>query len=157
MRLPADEKHRVFVGRIMVLAGIVVAGYFGVNPPGFVGQVVALAFGLAAASFFPVIVLGIFSKRVGTVPAITGMVVGIGFTASYIIYFKFVNPAANTKENWWFGISPEGIGTLGMLFNFAVAFIVSALTPKPPKDVVEMIESIRKPEAEGEELVVADH
>jgi cation/acetate symporter len=85
------------------------------------------------------------------------MVVGIVFTASYIIYFKFINPDANTAENWWFGISPEGIGTLGMILNFAFAFIISAFTPKPPQDVVEMVERIRLPEAEGEELAVSDH
>lgn len=152
-----SDKKELLIARCAAGCAVVIAGYFGINPPGFVAQVVAFAFGLAASSFFPVIILGIFSKRMNREGAISGMVVGIVFTAAYIIYFKFVNPAANTKENWWFGISPEGIGTLGMLFNFAVAFIVSALTPKPPKDVVEMIESIRKPEAEGEELVVADH
>jgi cation/acetate symporter len=136
---------------------VIVAGYFGINPPGFVAEVVAFAFGLAASSFFPVIIMGIFSKRMNLYGAISGMVVGIVFTASYIIYFKFINPDANTAENWWFGISPEGIGTLGMILNFAFAFIISAFTPKPPQDVVEMVERIRLPEAEGEELAVSDH
>ena len=152
-----SDKKELLIARCAAGVAVVIAGYFGINPPGFVAQVVAFAFGLAASSFFPVIILGIFSKRMNREGAISGMVVGILFTAAYIIYFKFVNPAANNKDNWWFGISPEGIGTLGMIFNFAVAFLVSALTPKPPKDVVEMIEGIRKPEAEGEELVVADH
>ena len=134
-----------------------IAGFFGVHPPDFVASVVAFAFGLAAASFFPVIILGIFSKRMNREGAILGMVVGIVFTAGYIIFFKFIRPDLNTAENWWFGISPEGIGTLGMLINFAVSFIVSRFTPAPPADVVEMIESIRQPEAEGEELAVMDH
>ena len=103
------------------------------------------------------IILGIFSKRMNREGAILGMVVGIVFTAGYIIFFKFIRPDLNTAENWWFGISPEGIGTLGMLINFAVSFIVSRFTPAPPADVVEMIESIRQPEAEGEELAVMDH
>ena len=126
-------------------------------------QVVAFAFGLAASSFFPVIILGIFSKRMNREGAITGMIVGIVFTASYIIYFKFINPAANTPENWWFnfsgkgGVSPEGIGTFGMILNFVVAFTISAFTKAPPQDVVDMVENIRQPEAEGEELAVSDH
>ena len=98
-------------------------------------QVVAFAFGLAASSFFPVIILGIFSKRMNREGAISGMVVGILFTASYIIYFKFINPAANNAEHWWFGISPEGIGTLGMLLNFAVAIPVALLTAPPSREV----------------------
>src|SRR5690606_13201741 len=107
---------------------VVIAGYFGINPPGFVAQVVAFAFGLAAASFFPVILMGIFSKRMNTAGAISGMIVGITFTAVYIIYFKFpqlveaigLPVLANDADNWFLGISPEGIGTVGMLLNFAV-------------------------------------
>ncbi|MDF1851194.1 MAG: cation acetate symporter [Verrucomicrobiales bacterium] len=160
-----SDKKELLIARCAAGVAVVIAGWFGINPPGFVAEVVAFAFGLAASSFFPVIILGIFSKRMNREGAISGMVVGIVFTAAYIIYFKFpqlieligLPTKENVKENWWFGISPEGIGTLGMIFNFVVAFIVSALTPKPPKDVVEMIEGIRKPEAEGEELVVADH
>ena len=152
-----SDKKELLIARCAAAAAVIVAGYFGIHPPGFVAQVVAFAFGLAASSFFPVIIMGIFSKRMNLYGAISGMVVGIVFTASYIIYFKFINPDANTAENWWFGISPEGIGTLGMILNFAFAFIISAFTPKPPQDVVEMVERIRLPEAEGEELAVSDH
>jgi cation/acetate symporter len=144
-----SEKRELMAARIAAAAAVVVAGYFGVNPPGFVAQVVAFAFGLACASFFPAIFLGIFDKRTNTLGAITGMIVGIAFTASYIVYFKFMNPAANVKDNWWFGISPEGIGTLGMLLNFAVAIIISRLTPPPPADVQQMVEDIRIPRGAG--------
>jgi cation/acetate symporter len=98
---------------------VIIAGYLGINPPGFVAEVVAFAFGLAASSFFPVIILGIFSKRMNREGAIAGMISGITFTAAYIVYFKFINPAANTAAHWWLGISPEGIGAVGMLINFA--------------------------------------
>jgi len=152
-----SDKKELLIARCAAAAAVIVAGYFGINPPGFVAEVVAFAFGLAASSFFPVIIMGIFSKRMNLYGAISGMIVGIVFTASYIIYFKFINPDANTAENWWFGISPEGIGTLGMILNFAFAFIISTFTPKPPQDVVEMVERIRLPEAEGEELAVSDH
>ena len=131
--------------RIAAGFAVVLAGYFGINPPGFVAQVVAFAFGLAAASFFPAIILGIFSKRTNKEGALSGMVVGIVFTAAYIIYFKFVNPAANTTANWWFGISPEGIGTVGMILNFIVSFIVSKFTPEPPAEIQQLIEDIRIP------------
>ena len=129
---------------------IVIAGYFGINPPGFVAQVVAFAFGLAASSFFPAIIMGIFSKRMNDKGAVAGMVSGIAFTAAYIIYFKFVNPAANVPANWWFGISPEGIGTLGMLVNFAVAYGVFKMTDEAPQEIQEMVESIRFPKGAGE-------
>jgi cation/acetate symporter len=128
----------------------VIAGYFGINPPGFVAQVVAFAFGLAAASFFPVIILGIFSKRMNKEGAIAGMLTGIIFTAAYIIYFKFVNPGMNKPEFWLFGISPEGIGTLGMLINFAVSFVVSRFTPAPPLEIQELVDSLRYPKGSGE-------
>jgi len=127
-----------------------VAGYFGIYPPGFVAQVVAFAFGLAAASFFPAIILGIFSKRVNHNGAISGMVVGIVFTAAYIIYFKFVRPEHNTPQHWWFGISPEVIGTLGMLFNFAIAVLVSRFTAPPPERIQRFVEDIRVPRDSGE-------
>ncbi len=140
-----SEKSELRLARVAAGVAVVVAGLFGIFPPGFVAQVVAFAFGLAASSFFPVIILGIFSKRMNKEGAIAGMVVGIVFTAGYIIYFKFINPAANTSEHWWFGISPEGIGTLGMLFNFAVALGVSRVTPPPPAEVVELVEHIRLP------------
>ena len=111
---------------------------------------VAFAFGLAAASFFPVIILGIFSKRLNREGAIAGMLLGITFTAAYIVYFKFVNPAANVADNWWFGISPEGIGTVGMALNFAVALTVSRFTAAPPEHVQSMVERIRVPRESGE-------
>ena len=152
-----NDKKELLIARCAAGFAVVVAGYFGINPPGFVAEVVAFAFGLAASSFFPVIILGIFSTRMNREGAISGMITGIVFTTAYIIYFKFINPGANSVENWWLGISPEGIGTLGMLINFAVAFIVNGLTQRPPQDVVDMVEGIREPEAEGEELAVADH
>ncbi|MXX77593.1 MAG: cation acetate symporter, partial [Gemmatimonadales bacterium] len=122
----------------------------GINPPGFVAEVVAFAFGLAAASFFPVIILGIFSKRLNREGAIAGMLCGITLTAAYIVYFKFVNPAANVAENWWFGISPEGIGSIGMAVNFAVAIVVSRFTPAPPPEAQRLVERIRLPRGAGE-------
>ena len=113
--------------------------------PGFVAQVVAFAFGLAASSFFPAIVLGIFSVRKNKEGAVSGMIAGIVFTATYIIYFKFINPATDTAENWWFGISPEGIGTVGMLLNFIISVVVCRFTPAPPQNVVDMVLDIRVP------------
>ena len=145
-----SEKRELLYARIAAGAAVCIAGYFGVNPPGFVAQVVAFAFGLAAASFFPAIVLGIFSKTMNREGAITGMVVGIVFTASYIIYFKFVNPAANNSEHWWFGISPEGIGALGMLLNFAVSLTIARFTAPPPAAVQELVETIRVPRTSAE-------
>ena len=123
---------------------MLVAGIFGIYPPGFVAQVVAFAFGLAASSFFPVIVLGIFSKRTTKEGAISGMLSGILFTSGYIIYFKFIRPDA-TAEDWWFGISPEGIGTLGMVLNFTVTILVSQFTPEPPDAVKRQVEFVRYP------------
>ncbi len=139
------EKNELMYARVAAGFAVLLAGYFGINPPGFVAQVVAFAFGLAAASFFPAIILGIFSKRTNKEGALSGMIVGIVFTAAYIIYFKFVNPAANTTANWWFGISPEGIGTVGMILNFIVSFIVSKFTPEPPAEIQQLIEDIRIP------------
>ncbi|GAB2506361.1 sodium:solute symporter family protein [Microbulbifer agarilyticus] len=140
------EKQELGYARAAAAVAVCIAGYLGINPPGFVAQVVAFAFGLAASSFFPAIIMGIFSKRMNKEGAIAGMLSGILFTAAYIVYFKFVNPAANTPDNWWFGISPEGIGTLGMLLNFAVAIGVAKFTRKTPDDVQEMVESIRFPQ-----------
>src|SRR5690606_9384005 len=114
------EKQELVAARIAATFAVVIAGYFGINPPGFVAEVVAFAFGLAAASFFPVIIMGIFSKRMNKQGAIWGMVTGLVFTLAYISYFKFVNPAANIPENWFMQISPEGIGTVGMIINFIV-------------------------------------
>ncbi len=143
------EKQELLYARISAAAAVCVAGYFGINPPGFVAQVVAFAFGLAASSFFPAIILGIFDKRMNKEGAITGMLVGITFTAAYIIYFKFINPGANTPDHWWFGISPEGIGTLGMLLNAGVATVVSKMTAEPPEEIQHMIEDIRVPRGAG--------
>ncbi|MDF1819454.1 MAG: cation acetate symporter [Immundisolibacteraceae bacterium] len=143
------DKGELLVARIAAGLAVCVAGYFGINPPGFVAQVVAFAFGLAAASFFPVILLGIFWKRANDCGAIAGMISGIGFTAGYIVYFKFMNPELNSAAHWLFGISPEGIGTFGMMINFAVAISVSLLTPPPPVAVQELVEEIRLPDHIG--------
>lgn len=140
-----SQRQELLFARIAAAVAVVIAGLFGIYPPGFVAQVVAFAFGLAAASFFPAIVMGIFSKRMNREGAVAGMVCGLVFTFSYIAYFKFVSPATNNADHWWFGISPEGIGALGMLINFAVALLVARLTPAPPPEVVEMIEYIRVP------------
>ncbi len=139
------EKNELIYARIAAGFAVVLAGYFGINPPGFVAQVVAFAFGLAAASFFPAIIMGIFSKRINKEGALTGMVVGIVFTAAYIIYFKFINPDANNAAHWLFGISPEGIGTIGMVLNFIVSFLISKITPEPPEEIQHLIEEIRIP------------
>ncbi|QYH40353.1 cation/acetate symporter [Algoriphagus ornithinivorans] len=143
------EKKELRIARIAAAGAVILAGYFGVNPPGFVAQVVAFAFGLAAASFFPVIIMGIFSSRINKEGAIAGMLTGLVFTLGYIIYFKFISPELNTSEHWWFGISPEGIGSLGMILNFLICILVSSLTPPPPQDVQEMIEEIRIPRGAG--------
>ncbi|WP_108946815.1 sodium:solute symporter family protein [Shewanella halifaxensis] len=145
-----SDKKELMYARLASAAGIVMAGYFGINPPGFVAAVVAIAFGLAASSLFPAIIMGIFSKTVNKEGAIAGMVTGLLFSASYIVYFKFVNPSANSAENWLFGISPEGIGLFGMMVNFCVAFAVSRVTKAVPQDVVDMVESIRFPKGSGE-------
>ena len=139
------ERQELLYARLAAGAAVIIAGYFGINPPGFVAQVVAFAFGLAASSFFPIIILGIFYKRMNKEGAIAGMVTGILFTAGYIIYFKFINPEANNSENWLFGISPEGIGSIGMLINATVALLVSKVTPAPPEEVQKMVEDIRIP------------
>ncbi|NEP07631.1 MAG: cation acetate symporter, partial [Okeania sp. SIO4D6] len=136
----ASESRRLMVGRIMVGFSIAIAGYFGVNPPGFVAQVVAFAFGLAAASFFPVIILGVFDKRTNREGAIAGMVVGLLFTTIYIIGVKFAG-----MPTWFFGVSAEGIGTVGMVLNFIVTLVVSRMTPPPPLEIQEMVEDLRSP------------
>jgi len=145
------EKGELRAARITIAIAVVIAGYFGINPPGFVAEVVAWAFGLAAASFFPAIVLGIFYKRMNMEGAISGMVTGLLFTGAYIWYFKYGGgkPAPGAIANYWFGISPEGIGTLGMLLNLTVALIVSRFTPAPPAHVQAMVESIRVPRGAG--------
>ncbi len=144
-----SDKQELMFARMAAIIAIAIAGYFGINPPGFVAQVIAFAFGLAAASFFPVIIMGIFSKRMNKEGAIAGMITGIAFTASYIIYFKFINPGDNNAENWLFGISPEGIGSLGMILNFIMAYGVSLFTAPPPREVQDMVESIRIPKGAG--------
>ncbi len=140
----ASEKSRLRLGRIMIGVAVLIAGYFGINPPGFVAQVVALAFGLASSSFFPIIVLGIFWKRTSREGAISGMVTGIGFTMLYIVQTKFMGMAP-----WFFGISPEGIGTVGMAINFTVTVLVSLVTAAPPASVQNMVESVRIPRGAG--------
>lgn len=144
-----SERGELLAARISAAVAIIIAGYFGINPPGFVAQVVAFAFGLAASSFFPAIILGIFYKRMNREGAMSGMIVGLTFTFGYIVYFKFVNPAANTADNWWFGISPEGIGALGMIFNLIVALVVSRLTAPPPEHIQHLVEDIRVPRGAG--------
>ncbi|MDF2387230.1 cation acetate symporter [Nostoc ellipsosporum NOK] len=139
----ASEQRRVFVGRVMIGLSVVLAGYFGVNPPGFVSEVVAFAFGLAAASFFPVIFLGIFDKRTNAQGAIAGMLTGLIFTIIYIIGVKF-----GGMQPWFFGVSPEGIGTLGMVINLIVTLVVSRLTPPPPLEVQALVEELRSPNIE---------
>jgi cation/acetate symporter len=147
-----SEKQELLYARLAATAAVVVAGLLGIYPPGFVAEVVAFAFGLAAASFFPTIVMGIFYKRMNSAGAIAGMVAGLGFTIGYILYFKgiFMTPmAANIPENWLFGISPEGIGTVGMLINFAVALVVSRFFAAPPQHIQELVDSIRVPRGAG--------
>ena len=140
-----NEKQELLFARIASAIAIVIAGLFGIYPPAFVAQVVAFAFGLAASTIFPALLMGIFSKRLNKEGAITGMIFGLIFTSSYIIYFKFINTSLNLPENWLFEISPEGIGFVGMLINFAIAFIVSSVTNNPPKKINAMVEDIRKP------------
>ncbi len=145
LRPDISEKNELYAARVAIAVAVVAAGLAGLNPPGFVAQVVALAFGLAASSFFPAIILGIFDKRMNKEGAITGMIVGIVFTASYIIYFKPQLGGPGLPENFWWGISPEGIGTLGMILNFVIALIVSRFTIAPPMEVQELTERIRTP------------
>ncbi|WP_338813985.1 sodium:solute symporter family protein [Bernardetia sp. Wsw4-3y2] len=144
-----SEKGELVAARIAAAVAIVIAGLFGIYPPGFVAQVVAFAFGLAAASFFPVIVMGIFYKRMNKEGAIAGMVVGLVFTIVYIVYFKFISPNLNIPEHWLFGISPEGIGTVGMILNVIVSLAVSKFTPPPPQEVQDIVEDIRLPRGAG--------
>ncbi|ALQ09156.1 MULTISPECIES: sodium:solute symporter family protein [Pseudoalteromonas] len=144
------DKQELLAARLAAMVAIVISAYFGINPPGFVASVVAFAFGLAAASFFPAIIMGIFSKTMNREGAVAGMVTGIGFTAAYIIFFKFVSPELNSPENWFLGISPEGIGLIGMIINFAVAAIVLKFTQPTPVEIQEMVEGIRNPKGSAE-------
>jgi len=142
-----NEKTELMWARISAVVAICVAGYLGINPPGFVAQVVAFAFGLAAAAFFPTIILGIFDKRMNKEGAIAGILTGLIFTFGYIIYFVFMGGA---KEDYFLGIAPTGIGTIGTILHLIVAFVVSRMTPEPPQDVQNLVESIRLPNNAGE-------
>ena len=139
------EKQELFFARCAAATAIIIAGLFGIYPPGFVAQVVAFAFGLAASTIFPALFLGIFYKRLNKEGAIAGMISGLIATSSYITYFKFISPQLNIAENWLFGISPEGFGFFGMIINFCIALIVSNFYSKPPKEIYQMIDEIRKP------------
>ena len=140
-----SERDELWWARGGAGVAVVIAGLFGIYPPGFVAQVVAFAFGLAAASFFPAILMGIFNKKMNKEGAISGMVVGIVVTAGYIYYYKYGNPAANNAAGWWMGISPEGFGTVGAALNFVVAYVVSKFTPAPAEDIQELVGSLRYP------------
>ena len=140
-----NDRQELLFARTAAAVAIIVAGLFGIYPPGFVAQVVAFAFGLAASTIFPVLFLGIFYKRLNKEGAIAGMLSGLIVTSSYIIFFKFINPELNTAENWIFGISPEGFGFLGMFINFGIAIFVSAFFKAPPQRVYDLVEDIRKP------------
>lgn len=143
----ASEERRLLVGRGVIGVAVIIAGILGIYPPGFVSQVVAFAFGLAASSFFPVIVLGIFSVRVGTIPAVSGMIAGITFTAAYILGSVY-----GGMSSWAFGIGPQGIGALGMVVNFAVTLSLTPFFPAPNREVQDLIQSIREPEGVGPAL-----
>ena len=140
-----SEKGELIAARLSAVGAVMLAAYFGINPPGFVAATVALAFGLAAASFFPAIVMGIFSKKMNKQGAVAGMVVGILMMLFYMTKFKFGWWGGGTELDWWFGISPEGFGTLAMLVNFIVSITVSKFTPEPDKDIQELVKNIRKP------------
>ena len=145
LRPRISERSELLAARISVVGAVLVAGYLGINPPGFVAEVVAFAFGLAASSFFPALLLGIFWKRATREGAVAGMISGITFTASYIVWFTLAHPELDAPEHWWLGISPEGIGTVGMAINFLVAAAVSLATPRPPQEVTELVERVRLP------------
>jgi cation/acetate symporter len=142
-----SERSELRWSRLAAAGALLGAGWLGANPPATVAQVVAYAFGFAASSFFPVLVLGIFWRRATKEGAIAGMLAGLGFTAAYVTWFELVAPARNVPEAWWFGISPEGIGAVGMLLNAAVLVVVSRLTTAPPAEVQEMVAALRLPRA----------
>jgi cation/acetate symporter len=146
-----SEKGELWTARISAAVAVIIAGYFGINPPGFVAAVVALAFGLAAASFFPAIILGIFNKRMNKEGAVAGMVVGMALMLYYMAKFKlgWIGEMPD-KSEWWFGISPEGFGTVAMIANFIVALVVSKFTPAPPQEVQDIVENIRIPSGAAE-------
>jgi cation/acetate symporter len=151
-----SEKGELWAARGSAFVAVIIAGYFGINPPDFVAAVVALAFGLAAASFFPAIILGIFYKKMNKEGAISGMIVGMALMIFYMLKFKFgifdggKEALESLKADLWFGISPEGFGTIAMLANFAVALVVNMFTPEPPQEVQEIVENIRIPSGAGE-------
>ncbi len=151
-----SDKNELWAARIAATVAVCIAGYFGINPPGFVAAVVALAFGLAAASFFPAIILGIFYKKMNKEGAVSGMIVGMLLMLYYMLKFKFgifdggKEMVDALKPDWWFGISPEGFGTVAMIVNFVVALVVNRFTPEPPQDVQEIVENIRIPSGAGE-------
>ena len=149
-----SEKGELITARLSAVVAVIIAGWFGINPPDFVAATVALAFGLAAASFFPAIILGIFYKRMNKEGAIAGMIVGILLMLFYMMKFKFDWFGGGTKADWWFGISPEGFGTVAMLVNFVVSLVISSFTPQPPKEVLEIVENIRIPSGAGD---TSDH
>ncbi len=144
-----SERQELLAARLSAATAVAVAGYFGMNPPGYVAAIVALAFGLACASFFPTLLMGIFSKTMNKQGAIAGMVVGLASTMAYIVYFKFMG---GTKDQWFMGISPEGFGVIGMLLNFVFAYAVCKATPPPPKHIVDMVENIRIPSGAGQAI-----
>ena len=144
-----SERFELVAARISAVVAVIIAGWFGINPPDFVAATVALAFGLAAASFFPAIVLGIFYKRMNREGAIAGMLVGILLMLYYMMKFKFDWFGGGTEADWWFGISPEGFGTVAMLVNFVVSLVIASFTPKPPKEVQEIVDNIRIPSGVG--------
>ena len=145
-----SEKGELVAARLSAVVAVCVAGYFGINPPDFVAATVALAFGLAAASFFPAIILGIFTKKMNKEGAISGMIVGVMAMLFYMLKFKFNWFGGGTKEDWWLGISPEGFGTVAMIINFIVSIVISKFTPDPPKEVQEIVTNIRIPSGVGE-------
>lgn len=151
-----SEKGELIAARIAATVAVIIAGYFGINPPGFVAAVVALAFGLAAASFFPAIILGIFYKKMNKEGAISGMIVGLAIMIFYMLKFKFgifdggKSAVEGLKDSWWFGISPEGFGAIAMIVNFVVSLTVNTFTKAPPQEVQDIVEHIRIPSGAGE-------
>ncbi|MBT8321464.1 MAG: VC_2705 family sodium/solute symporter, partial [Eudoraea sp.] len=145
-----SDRGELIVARLSAVVAVCIAGYFGINPPDFVAATVALAFGLAAASFFPAIILGIFYKKMNREGAIAGMMVGIVIMSFYMLKFKFDLFGGGSQKDWWFGISPEGFGTVAMLLNFAVSIVVSRFTPDPPLGVQNIVEHIRIPSGVGD-------
>lgn len=144
-----SEKGELVAARLSAIVAVCVAGYFGIHPPDFVAATVALAFGLAAASFFPAIILGIFTKKMNKEGAISGMIVGVLAMLFYMLKFKFNWFGGGTKEDWWFGISPEGFGSVAMIINFTISIVISKFTPDPPKEVQEIVVNIRIPSGAG--------